>query len=385
MMRLRVVVVAHRLVEVDHAAHEFRLEYADRAEIEQVHRAIRPHLVIAEMRVAVDHAVAVERHVPGAEQRAGDGVALLLRRVLLKPMHQRTAVEPGHRQQARGAVALDRHRDVHAGIVPQHDRVEPHLRRLALVVQLLAQALGQLLVDLLVLDRVVHPVIDRHREAKLAQIGFHVLAMSGYCSLQATSVPSGRRARCTWPRLAAAAACSPKLANFDCQSGPARSPSGGARRPSPSPARSPATAPAPPHIPPAARPARSRGTAPLSSAAPSGRREWSRRSSAWLARSVLIPNTRCPATRAAIPPTAPEVRAKRRNSPNRGRGHLVGHGMLSSRGLRSRRLQLIDEARRSRPDRVSRRPDRTHRGRMAPAIPCGAWSRRLAACRDISR
>jgi hypothetical protein len=39
------------------------------------------------------------------------------------------------------------------------------------------------------------------------------------------------------------------------------------------------------------------------------------RSSAWLARLVRTPNTRSPATRAAMPPTAPEVRAKRRSSP----------------------------------------------------------------------
>jgi hypothetical protein len=30
-----------------------------------------------------------------------------------------------------------------------------------------------------------------------------------------------------------------------------------------------------------------------------------------------MPNTRCPATRAAMPPTAPEVRAKRRISPKK--------------------------------------------------------------------
>ncbi len=44
--------------------------------------------------------------------------------------------------------------------------------------------------------------------------------MSGYCSLQATSVPSGSTARCTWPRLAAAAASWLKVANWRSQSGP---------------------------------------------------------------------------------------------------------------------------------------------------------------------
>ena len=74
--------------------------------------------------------------------------------------------------------------------------------------------------------------------------------MSGYCSLQATSVPSSRVARCTWPRLAAAAAVWPKLANFDLPvRRPARPPCAGGRRSSPSAARWPAAATAPPHTP----------------------------------------------------------------------------------------------------------------------------------------
>ena len=44
--------------------------------------------------------------------------------------------------------------------------------------------------------------------------------MSGYCSLQATSVPSGSVARWTWPSEAANEASLSNLANFDCQSGP---------------------------------------------------------------------------------------------------------------------------------------------------------------------
>src|SRR5271165_5168587 len=44
--------------------------------------------------------------------------------------------------------------------------------------------------------------------------------MSGYCSLHATSMPSGSWARCTWPRLAAAAASWPNLENRPSQSGP---------------------------------------------------------------------------------------------------------------------------------------------------------------------
>ena len=44
--------------------------------------------------------------------------------------------------------------------------------------------------------------------------------MSGYCSLAAASVPSGKVARWTWPSEAANEASFSKFANFDCQSGP---------------------------------------------------------------------------------------------------------------------------------------------------------------------
>ena len=49
--------------------------------------------------------------------------------------------------------------------------VKPHLRRFAFVVEFLAQAFAEFLVDLLVLDGVVHAVIDRHRQAQLAEVG----------------------------------------------------------------------------------------------------------------------------------------------------------------------------------------------------------------------
>ena len=141
--------------------------------------------------------------------------------------------------------------------------------------------------------------------------------MSGYCSLQATSVPSCRRARCTWPRLAAAAASWLNCANFDCQSGPSSlamrrrtkfQPIGGALacNCASSAAYSAGSA---------------SGTVERNCATfisgPFSPPRMVRRSSACAARSVLMPNMRAPATRAAMPPTAPEVRAMRRSSPNR--------------------------------------------------------------------
>ena len=61
------VVPFERVVEVDDALHELRLEEPHAAEIEEVDRLPFPHGVIAEMGIGVDHAVAVEGNVPGAE------------------------------------------------------------------------------------------------------------------------------------------------------------------------------------------------------------------------------------------------------------------------------------------------------------------------------
>ena len=141
--------------------------------------------------------------------------------------------------------------------------------------------------------------------------------MSGYCSLQATSVPSCRRARCTWPRLAAAAASWPKLANFVCQSAPSSlamrrrtkfQPIGGALACSCASSAAYSAGSASGTV--------DRNCATFISG-PFRPPRMVRRSSACAARSVLMPNMRSPATRAAMPPTAPEVRAMRRSSPNR--------------------------------------------------------------------
>ena len=220
-VRLGIVVVAHRLIQVDHAAHELRAEHADGAEVEQVHRRIRPHLIIAEMRIAVDHPVAIERHIPGAEQRLGDAVALLLRRILGQALHQRPAIEPGHGQQAPRAVVLDRHRHMHRRIVRQHQPVQPHLRGFALVVEFLAQAFAS------VPCRPPRagwrcPCGDRSPSPGATGAGRlrRCSACRDIAACTRRRVPSCSRARCTWPRLAAAAASWPKLANFACQSGP---------------------------------------------------------------------------------------------------------------------------------------------------------------------
>src|SRR5258705_215534 len=61
------------VIEIDHAADELRGEDADAAVVEEIDAGSSPtlieHRVIAEMRIAVDHAEAAERPPPGSEHR----------------------------------------------------------------------------------------------------------------------------------------------------------------------------------------------------------------------------------------------------------------------------------------------------------------------------
>ena len=58
------------------------------------------------------------------------------------------ALEPGHRQQPPGRQLGDRPRHRDARFVPQDVAVEPQMRGLALVIEFLAQPVGDLGVDL---------------------------------------------------------------------------------------------------------------------------------------------------------------------------------------------------------------------------------------------
>ena len=171
-MRLVVVMVANGFEQLDHTGDEAGVEHADGAEIQQIDRTIGANLIVAQMRIAMDHAVSVKRHIPGPKKRLGDGVAFFLRWVLGQTVHQGTAVQPGHRQQPVGAEGRYWHRHMHTGLVVQHNPVEPHLRGFPAVVQFFPQAFAQFLVDLILVDRVVHPLIDRHRQLQLPQVGF---------------------------------------------------------------------------------------------------------------------------------------------------------------------------------------------------------------------
>ena len=156
-------VVGHqRAVKLDRAAHETRREDPDAAEIHQIDRTVRPHRVVAEMRIAVDHAVGIERHVPGAEHVGGQPVLVLLRMAL--PVEQWLALQPGHGEQPVGRVRGHDLRHVHAGLVAQHVAIERHVPGLAPVVQLLAQARGDLGMDLVGTDGGIEALADREDE-----------------------------------------------------------------------------------------------------------------------------------------------------------------------------------------------------------------------------
>ena len=170
MHRKRAIVPVDRVVEVDRAFDEGRGEYADTAEIEQVHRCVRPHGVVTEMRIAVDNPVIVERHIPGAEHVVGDSVADL--DVLVGEFQQPAAVEPCHGQQPPGRKAGDGFGHMHALLLRMHRPVEFHVAQLAVVIDLFAQPGGDLGLDLARIDRLVIAAVDGEHDAELAEIGF---------------------------------------------------------------------------------------------------------------------------------------------------------------------------------------------------------------------
>ncbi len=62
---------------------------------------------------------------------------------------------------------------MHRWRVGEHQPIQAHLRRFAPVIQLFAQALAEFGINVVLLDGVVHPGIERHRHAQLPQIRLH--------------------------------------------------------------------------------------------------------------------------------------------------------------------------------------------------------------------
>ncbi len=139
----RAVVVEEAVIKIDHALNEFRREGPHAAIVEQVDAGglaacILEHRVVAEMRIAVDHAVMAERVPPGAEHGARDGVALLQRPV--RVVEQPAPIEPSHGEEAPRRQLRQDVRHTNDGIVLEDDAVEPRVLGLELVVELFAQA-----------------------------------------------------------------------------------------------------------------------------------------------------------------------------------------------------------------------------------------------------
>src|SRR4051794_20256499 len=97
------------MIEIDHAADEFRRENADAAIIEEGDagslapagaRSILEHRVVAEMRVAVNDPDPAERKPPGGEHGGGQAVAHRKRVVLV--VKQPPALEPVEREKPAG-------------------------------------------------------------------------------------------------------------------------------------------------------------------------------------------------------------------------------------------------------------------------------------------
>ena len=178
-----VVVVQEPVIEIDHAAHELRRENPDAAVIEQVDAGRLRHIlaraafdariedrVVAEMRVAVDDAIAAERIPPGGEHRGRKRIAHRERIVLVRK-HAR-AFEPVEREQAAGGQFGPGARHAHDVAALKHEAVKRDVLGFAAIVELLTHARADLLADLAGVDGGVEAAADREQPLQLLQIGF---------------------------------------------------------------------------------------------------------------------------------------------------------------------------------------------------------------------
>ena len=130
----------------------------------------REDRVIAEMRIAVDHAEAAERKPPGGEHRGRQRIARR-KRIGLVRQHA-GAVEPIERQQPSGGERRPGARHPHAIDAVEHFAVQRDVLGFAPVVELLAHARADLLADFAGVERGIEPPADRQQPFELLQIGF---------------------------------------------------------------------------------------------------------------------------------------------------------------------------------------------------------------------
>ncbi len=151
-------------VEVDDALHEGGREGPDAAVIEQVDplrrsglrsRAIlRDDRVVAEVGVAVDHAIVGERIPPGLEHRLRDGVAVFERRGLV--VRQLAPLAPSHGEEALRRQSRHHLGHPDQGLVPEDRAVQRRMSGLEFVVELFPQPRRDLGRDLAGIDGGVH-------------------------------------------------------------------------------------------------------------------------------------------------------------------------------------------------------------------------------------
>ena len=119
----------------------------------------------------MDDAIAREGMPPGREHGARNLVAVFQR--MISEGQDRLAIEPRHGQQSLRAQFRHGRRHDDARIRLENEIVKPHMRRLALIIEFLAQSVGQFLIDFPRVDRTVHAAKDLQQHTQLAEIGLH--------------------------------------------------------------------------------------------------------------------------------------------------------------------------------------------------------------------
>src|SRR6266849_3870036 len=151
------------VVEVDHAADEFRRKDADASVVEQVDSLRRTTLyecrVVAEMRVAMDHAEPAERLPPRLEHRSRDAVAS--RDGVALVSQQLVAFEPLESKETLCRQRRPHARHPHLRGRRQHGAIERDMLCLTLVVEFLPEARAYFAGDLGGVDGGVHAAMNR--------------------------------------------------------------------------------------------------------------------------------------------------------------------------------------------------------------------------------
>ena len=109
------------------------------------------------MRVAMNGAVTVEGKVPTANSASATLLRSSTRRLCGEPGQQRAAFDPGHGQEPLRGELRKHLRDMDRRLLCEHLSVKPDVPGFALVIQLLAQSLADLLVNFAGVDGPVDP------------------------------------------------------------------------------------------------------------------------------------------------------------------------------------------------------------------------------------